>query len=270
MRTVDGVRVYHLEVLPRTPTTLAFTGTIDVAETTHDVIAVDLGVTVAADFGMWKNVRYQQHYEDAGDGHWMPHDITLTAVARLPIKLPKIPRYMSLTQSAHLDHFHVEATRPPAADHEVRIDVARDADQYDNALWLEPSVIPQTVGEQPRLDAPRFERAPAVGQGDRCQTRGLAESDPVGAPGLLPLQPCGRGVCRRGIAVARLGACDTRRQARLCVWRQGLAISRGRCGATVRTAATVDRSGVSRRNDHETEHRAAQQRPNPRGPALRT
>jgi hypothetical protein len=148
MRTVNGVRVYHLDILPRTPTTLAFTGTIDIAESTHDVVAMDLGVSVAADFGMWQNVRYRQHYADVGDGHWMPHDITLTADAHLPIKLPKLSRQMSLRQEAHLDNYHVETARPAFEDNEVRIDVARDADQYDNALRLEPPVIPETPGEQ--------------------------------------------------------------------------------------------------------------------------
>ena len=147
-RTVNGVRVYRLDILPRTPTTLAFTGTIDIAESTHDVVAMDLGVTSAADFGMWKNVRYLQQYADVGDGHWMPHDITLTAEAHLPIKVPKLSRYMSLRQEAHLDHYHVEAAPPAIEDREIRVDVARDADQYDNAVWQEPPVIPQTVGEQ--------------------------------------------------------------------------------------------------------------------------
>ena len=147
-RTIEGVKVYRLDILPRTPTTLAFTGTIDIAESTHDVVAMDLGVTVAADFGMWKNVRYQQRYADVGDGHWMPHDIALTAEAHLPIKVPKLSRQMSVSRAAHLDHYQVEAAPPVAEDHEIRVDVARDADQYDNALWLEPPVIPQTAGEQ--------------------------------------------------------------------------------------------------------------------------
>jgi hypothetical protein len=145
---VDGVTVDHLDILPRTPTTLAFTGTIDIAESTHDIVAVDLGVTAAADFGMWKNLRYRQTYADVGDGHWMPHDITLTASAHLPIKVPKLSRNMSLSEEAHLDNYHVEAAAPLAEDHEIRVDVARDADRYDNALWDEPPVIPQTPGEQ--------------------------------------------------------------------------------------------------------------------------
>jgi hypothetical protein len=146
--TVDGVRVYHLAILPRTPTTLGFTGTIDISESTHDVVGMDLGVTEAADFGMWHNVRYRQHYADVGDGHWMPHDLTLTADAHLPIKIPKLSRYMHVSQEAHLDHYQVEPAAPAVEDNEIRIDVAPDADSYDNPLWLEPPVIAQTAGEQ--------------------------------------------------------------------------------------------------------------------------
>lgn len=147
-RIVQGISVYHLDILPKTPTTLAFTGTIDIAVSTPDVVDMDLGVTFAADFGMWKNIRYRQRYADAGDGHWMPTDITFTADANLPIKVPKLWRRMSLRQDARLDSYHVEAAPPAGEDNEIRIDVARDADRYDNDLWDEPPAIPQTVWEQ--------------------------------------------------------------------------------------------------------------------------
>ncbi len=146
-RTVDGVSVYHLDILPRTPTTVAFTGTIDVAEATRDVVAMDLGVTAAADFGMWHNVRYRRSYADAGNGYWMPRDITLTADAHLPIKVPKLSRNMSLSQKAHFDGYQVEAS-PAVEDHEIRIDVSRDADRYDNALWDELPGIAETAAER--------------------------------------------------------------------------------------------------------------------------
>ncbi|MGH7522734.1 MAG: DUF5686 family protein, partial [Gemmatimonadales bacterium] len=147
-RTVDGVQVYHLDILARTPTTLGFTGTIDIAESTYDVVRMDLGVTEAADFGMWHNVRYRQRYADVGDGHWMPHDLALTADAHLPIKIPKLSRNMRVSQEAHLDHYHVAAAAPAVEDGEIRIDVAADADRHDNPLWREPPVIAQTAGEQ--------------------------------------------------------------------------------------------------------------------------
>ena len=125
-------------------------------------------------------------------------------------------------------------------------------------------------GRTARLDAPRFQRAPAFRPGFGRAAQRLDQPGRDHVQRFLPFQPGGRCLRRCRTALARAAERHPRRQARLCVWQFEVAISRRWCAEAFRAASALDRCGVPRRNDYQTQHRAAHQRPDHRGVAVRT
>ena len=145
---VDGRRVLRLAIEPRSETSPSFTGVIDIADSTYDVMAIDVGVNDAARFGIWKQIRYQQRFEDTGDGRWMPREIRLTGEARLGLKIPRTPRHLAFEQEARFDDFRFGAGGRADDLNEVRIVIDQQADHADSAAWSAPGGIPLTNAER--------------------------------------------------------------------------------------------------------------------------
>ena len=145
---VDGRRVYRLAIEPGSETSPLFAGMVDIADSTGDVLQIDVRVTGAVRFNMFKNLRYRQHLKDTGGGRWMPNEIRLTGDVFLGIPLPGFPEHMSFEHIAALDAFTFnEGKRPPNLD-ELRIVVHDGADRVDSATWASPGVIPLTTAER--------------------------------------------------------------------------------------------------------------------------
>jgi Family of unknown function (DUF5686) len=149
---VDGRRVLRLAIVPRPQMSPAFTGVIDIADSTYDVMAIDVGVNDAARFGLWKKIRYQQRFEDLGDGRWMPREIRLTGEARLGVRIPKTPRHLAFEQEARFDDFRFDSGERPGDLNEVRVVVDQQADHADSAAWSSPGAIPLTNAERRTWD----------------------------------------------------------------------------------------------------------------------
>jgi hypothetical protein len=158
--TVDGRRAYRLAVIPRSSTTPLFVGTIEVADSTFDLLAMDLGLNDAVRFGSVRNLRYRETFADAGEGRWLPVGIRLSGEVRpritaegLPrevagIPIPGLPEEMAFEQVAALGSFRFdEGDRPPGLG-EYRVIVQADADHPDTATWDEPGAVPLTEAER--------------------------------------------------------------------------------------------------------------------------
>ncbi len=89
---VDGRRVFRLAVIPRSSATPLFVGTVEVADSTFDPVAVDLGVNEGVQFTSVTNLRYQERLHDVGGGRWMPYEIRLAGEVRPKITVPGVPR----------------------------------------------------------------------------------------------------------------------------------------------------------------------------------
>jgi len=74
---VDGRRVFRLALEPRSDASPLFVGVIDIAESTYDVVAIDVGVNRTVRFNFVRNLRYRQRLRDMGGGRWMPYEIRL-------------------------------------------------------------------------------------------------------------------------------------------------------------------------------------------------
>lgn len=151
---VAGRRVLRIAVRPKSETTPLFTGTLDVADSSGDVVAMDLGVTDAVRFPTVTDLRYEQHWTDAGDGRAMPTEIRLSGTLHprvsarwIPrtvagVHLPEFPRQVSFEQVASLTGFDFDEGERPLDVPEYRVVLSDQADAADSTTWLAPAAVP--------------------------------------------------------------------------------------------------------------------------------
>jgi hypothetical protein len=144
---VEGRRVFRLAIDPRTESSPLFVGMIDIADSTYDVLAIDVGTNRAVRLNIFRNLRYQQHLSDAGGGRWMPYQIRFTGEVSLALPLPGFPEHMQFEQTAALDSFRFDEGHPPPDLGEYRLVVRDRADRADSSTWQDIAV-PLTAGER--------------------------------------------------------------------------------------------------------------------------
>src|SRR2546428_441507 len=145
---VAGHRVFRLALEPGSESSPLFRGMIDLADSSYDVLRIDVGVNGAVRFNMLKNLRYQQRLKDAGGGRWMPYEIRLTGDVSVGIPLPGFPEHMAFEHVAALDQFRFDERMRPRELGELRIVVHDGADHADSATWAAPGAIPLTTAER--------------------------------------------------------------------------------------------------------------------------
>jgi hypothetical protein len=133
-----------------------------IADSTWDVLGIDVTLGGAIPFDGVENLHYEEHYADAGDGTWLPALIRLTGELRprvssdrVPrevagIRLPGVPRHLLIEHVAVLDSFRLEAERRPADVGEYRVVVMERADRADSQAW-DSSAMPLSLAERSAL-----------------------------------------------------------------------------------------------------------------------
>lgn len=150
----DGRVAIRLAIEPRRDASPLFTGMVDIADSTWQVLQMDVGVNRATRLDLVENLRYRQHLADQGDDRWMPDEVGFSAdiVFRTPI--PGVPRRMQLLHLARLDGYRFD-TGAPMPDAGVRLVVEDSADQQDHPRWSTPGIARTDVEERAmtRLDS---------------------------------------------------------------------------------------------------------------------
>ncbi|HUL49485.1 MAG TPA: DUF5686 family protein [Gemmatimonadales bacterium] len=144
---VDGHRVYRVGIEPRTQVTPLFVGMIDIADSTYDILQMDVRGNDVVRVNGTKNLRYRQRFRDVGGGRWMPYDISFTGEV-LILPLPGVPTHMAFEHHALLDGFEFDLRSRPAGLKEFRLVVDDAADHPDSSRWTGPGAIPLTHAEQ--------------------------------------------------------------------------------------------------------------------------
>jgi hypothetical protein len=145
---VDGRRVFRLAIEPTSKTSPLFVGVIDVADSTYDVLSIDVGVNEAVRFNLLENLRYRQRLKDAGGGRWMPYEIRLTGEVRFGMPFPGLPERIAFEHVASLDHFQFDRGGRPGNLGEFRVVVHPHADRSDSAAWAAPGAVQLTSAER--------------------------------------------------------------------------------------------------------------------------
>src|SRR5882762_3622978 len=144
---VEGRRVFRLALEPRSDASPLFVGVIDIADSTYDVVAIDVGTNRTVRFNFVRNLRYRQRLRDMGGGRWMPYEIQLRGEVHLRIPLPGFPGDLAFEHVASLADFRFdEGARPPDL-REFRVVVSAAADRPDSSAWAGSGAMPLSAAE---------------------------------------------------------------------------------------------------------------------------
>ena len=133
--TVDGRQVFRVAIEPRSQSSPLFVGMIDVADSTYDVLTLDVGVNDAVRFEFFENIRYRQRMTNYGDDKWMPYEIRFSGEIHFGVPLPGIPKRLSFEHVASLEDFRFDKGDAPANLGEFLIVVDSEADDIDSTAW---------------------------------------------------------------------------------------------------------------------------------------
>lgn len=158
---VDNRRVFVLEIEPKSQVVPLFEGTIDIVDSTYDVVAVDVGFNKGFRLTFMENLRYSQKFAQFQNKYWMPVEIRFSGRVKFPVPIPGIPAELSFAHVASLHDFVFEQGIPKGTFNEYALQVDPKADDKDTIRWNARQMIPLTADElhgYRRIDS--IEKAP--------------------------------------------------------------------------------------------------------------
>jgi len=141
---IDNRPVFRLEMEPRSALHPLFAGEILIADSTYDVVGVDVEFSEAFDWQYLKNPHLSQKYEVFCDSFWMPIEIRFEV--DLEIGIPGISNYF-IDYLAALHKYDINLLHDKDIFDEYVLEVAENALEVDSATWNEGQMIPLTHEE---------------------------------------------------------------------------------------------------------------------------
>jgi hypothetical protein len=142
---IDHRRVYRLEIEPKNELEPLFGGFISIADSTYDVVEVDVDLSKALQSSMVTNQRYRQRYAQFQNDYWMPVEISVTA--DITLNFPGVPPKISIDYRSSLYSYSFEQGTPKGTFGEYSIEVGEQADKIDSLAWAARQTIPLTALE---------------------------------------------------------------------------------------------------------------------------
>lgn len=158
---IDTRAVFVLEIEPKNPLKPLFVGEIHIADSTFDVVKVDVGCSPGVVLSVIKNPRYHQRLAPIQDSIWLPIEIGFSGLAEFAVPLPGIPSSIAFDYIAALSNYIIDRGHPKGTFGEYELIVDQSADKIDSVEWAARQSLPLTglelFGYQ-RLDS--LEHAP--------------------------------------------------------------------------------------------------------------
>jgi len=141
----DGSPVFRLEIEPKDETDPLFVGIIDIADSTYEVVGVDVTFSKGFDTQYMKNIRYRQTYGEFEEEFWMPIGIDFSGTINLG--MPGIPDF-DFDYTASMYDYTFTIAEPEKIFNGYKIEVAESADDEDTLAWSDAQIIPLTEYER--------------------------------------------------------------------------------------------------------------------------
>jgi len=143
----DSHLVFRLELEPKDPSDPLFKGYIHIADSSYDVVAVDLRLSEGIDFPFLSNLQYSQVFAQFNDEYWMPVEIRFGGDIDFNFPIPGIPSKLSFADVASLYDFAFEEGHEKGTFDEYVLEVAEEADDVDSLAWNTRQTVPLTSEE---------------------------------------------------------------------------------------------------------------------------
>ncbi|MBU8933614.1 MAG: DUF5686 and carboxypeptidase regulatory-like domain-containing protein [candidate division Zixibacteria bacterium] len=141
---LDGKPVFKLEIEPRGNTHPLLVGEILIADSTYDVVGVEVGFSNGFDAPYISDLTYRQTYAAFDDNLWMPIEVRFSG--RFDIPGPIIPA-LAFDYVAALHRFTINEGIPDGIFDQYVLEVAETADDIDSVAWNEGQLVPLTAEE---------------------------------------------------------------------------------------------------------------------------
>ncbi len=164
----DALAIFRLEIEPKNPQDPLFEGIIHIADSTFDVVMVDVGFSPGVETSLLINPRYSQRFAQFENEYWMPIEIRFGAGVEFKTPLPFIPEKLSFSHVASLYSYEFETGHLKGVFGEYAIEVENDADEFDSVSWFANQAIPLTTQERAA-----YERIDSIENDPRTKTKRL-------------------------------------------------------------------------------------------------
>lgn len=145
---IDDKPVFVLEVEPKNEYLPLFAGEIQIADSTFDVVKVDVGFSAGIQLPMIHRARYYQSMAQIENRYWLPVEIGISGEVVFDVPFPGIPNHMTFSHVASIYQYRIDTGHPRGTFGEYDIEVDEKADDIDSAAWLAHQMIPLTDLEQ--------------------------------------------------------------------------------------------------------------------------
>jgi len=144
---IDEKAVFVLEVEPKNEYGPLFRGEIYIADSTYDVVKVDVGFSKGLTFPFLSNARYYQDFAPVDGDFWLPVQIGFSGTIDINIPIPGIPRVIDFERVASIYSYKIDKRLPGNTFGEYVLEVDRKADEFDSTAWASRQTIPLTENE---------------------------------------------------------------------------------------------------------------------------
>ncbi|MEZ5357564.1 MAG: DUF5686 family protein [Candidatus Zixiibacteriota bacterium] len=145
---LDNKAVYVLEIEPRNEFEPLFVGEIHIADSTYEVVRVDVGFSKGISIPYIENGRYYQHYAEIDGKYWMPIEIGFICDVRLGLGFVGVPSHIGFSYVAAISDYKIEEGIPKKTFDEFQLEVSPTADDFDSTVWASRMVLPLTQEQE--------------------------------------------------------------------------------------------------------------------------
>ncbi|HTY11931.1 MAG TPA: DUF5686 family protein [Bacteroidota bacterium] len=148
-RTMDGMDVYDISVIPKSRLRPLFRGNISIAERSYAVIDVDFEPNEAYAIPFLKDVsfHYLQQFRLYEDRFWMPVDYRVKGKASLNLMGLSLLKF-SFARYVVMSDYAINPEFPDSVAKLPRFTVAPEAARFDSAYWREHPLLPLNADEE--------------------------------------------------------------------------------------------------------------------------
>jgi hypothetical protein len=148
---IDSRPAFLLEMEPKNPDLPRFVGRIHIADSTYDVLDVDVGFSRGVEISMVSDLRYGQRFAKFEDEFWLPVEERVTYDIEFGVKIPTVPKRLRLTYLAAMQNYEIDQGHPEGLMDGVVLEVGKFADDFDSATWDAGPTVPLTEYEEASL-----------------------------------------------------------------------------------------------------------------------
>jgi len=148
-RSMDGMDVYDIEVIPRSRLRPLFRGMLSIAERSYAVINVDFEPNEAYAVPFLKNVsfHYLQQFRLYENRFWMPVDYRVQGKADVSLMGISILKF-SFVRSVVMSDYAINPTFADSLGKLPRLTITPEASVFDSTYWADHPLLPLNVDEQ--------------------------------------------------------------------------------------------------------------------------